>query len=526
MRPVPEAGEGRRPVRWLWAGLLLGCVPPAPADDDDSGPTHPEEEVESGSHYRQARPEDTGLATPQRGGGVAVADLDGDGLPELLLTDFEGSRLYRNLGGFRFEPWPAQPPESEDWGATFGDVDGDGDPDLLLHTFDRNRLVLLDGEALVEVEDPGFVDAGLTFAAPFADFDGDGHLDLYVANHIVPRPDDPNPLDGEDALYRGFGDGTFVYANELLPGGHDGRAFAARWTDLDQDGDLDLYLVNERPPGEQPNHWFRQDGGAFALGDPQCLCDYSVAGMGLGIGDSDRNGWQDLFITNTTLPQGLPGAGVGGGELLLQNQGNAVLLEAGLANGANIGQQEAGRRTISWGAEFLDADNDSWPDLYVAYGPFVEDPDSPQPNALALNDGGRFTVVEESGASDPADGRAVVPVDLDGDGCLDLVVGNTEGPAGVFEGICPGGNHWLQLRLRGADHPDAIGAQVRVTVGDAILWGEVPSGAAHSSPSKLLHFGLGAAERPDRVEVTWRSGAVQAWTELDGDARHELIEQP
>lgn len=473
-----------------------------------------------------------GLETPVRGGGVAVRDLDGDGLSELMLTDFAGSRLYRNLGDFRFEPWPSQPwlldsEPADDWGATFADVDDDGDPDLLLSAGRRDRLFLLDGETFTELLDSGLRPTGTSFTVSLTDFDGDGILDAYSTIHGLSVPDERGEIGGPDALYRGLGGGFFEDVTHLMPeGSTDGRGFSGRWSDFDQDGDPDLYLVNEQPPDQDANHLFRNDGPGpegqiFTLADEDCACDRAVAGMGLAIGDYDRDGWQDVFMTNTTV-DGLDNPILSDGEVLLKND-SLLFTDTTLAVGARIGALEAGRRTISWGAEWFDIDHDGWQDLYVSFGPFAEDPDSPQPNALMLNRGGTLELWEDCGASDEADGRAVVSVDLDRDGCLDLVVGNTDGPAGLFRHRCVGVGAWIELDLVGTTGPrDAPGAVAWVTADGVTQRHEVFLGAVHAGPSRVLHVGLGSAEAAS-VEVQWPGGAVDVY-ELEAGRRHRLVE--
>lgn len=516
--------------------LLVGCAPavtPPNGEADPPGGDEPDWPVD-GPHFERVE----GLPSPERGSGVAVQDLDGDGLPELFVADFGGSRLYRNRGGFRFEPWPSEPwldgvEIFDHWGATFADLDNDGDSDLLIHQAAADGVWINDDGAFTLLPDSGLPSLGLTFALAAADFDGDSVLDLYATTHIAADAEGvPVGEEGPDGLFRGLGDGRFVDATSALPAGvGSGRGFCARWSDWDHDGDVDLYLVNERPPGAQSNHLLLNegpdgDGWRFSLADGGCFCDVSVAGMGQGIGDYDRDGWQDLYMTNTTFEDPDPLSGPGNGEVLLRNLGDGVFLDTSLSSGARLGSVSEASRTISWGAEFLDVDNDAWMDLYVAYGPFVEDPLSPQPNALAMNRGGSFELLEDSGASFDGEGRAVLPVDLDADGCLDLVVGQVVGPTLIFANRCVGGpGRWVQLRLEGtSSNRDAVGAVVRLSAGGATQRQEVSGGAVHASPWKVLHFGLGAAESIDRVEIDWPGGATQVLDDLEIGRRHRLVQ--
>ena len=492
--------------------------------------------------------------------GVGVADVDGDGLPDLFVTDWYQSRLFRNLGDFVFEevdnsawredPPPEPPPgggpregfQGDVWGVTFADYDNDGDPDLFLLTSAHNRLFRNDGDfTFVEVtDDAGLVGNEMTYSLAMQDYDGDGWLDMYVVNHMEIRFSVPEPgeqpdveiLPASDHLLRAKGDGTFEDVTHLLPGELlTGTGWMAVWSDFDADGDRDLYVASElRLDGDsEPNHLFRNDGPdgsggwLFTLADEGCFCDLVMAPMGVTPGDFDRDGDPDLFMTNTRVPGSDASQGIG--EVLLRNEGGLVFTDVGIATGANLANQEDGRRTISWGTDLFDADNDGWLDLAIGYGPFFEDPDSPQPNGLLINEGGSFRVHEDAGTSVPDDTRGLVAVDLNGDGCLDLVEAHTVTQPGIYKNRCESGHHWLQLDLVGTTSPrDAFGARVQVTAGGVTWTEEITGGTVHSSPWMTQHFGLGRTEAIDQITILWPSGLVETRTDVAIDRRVEAVE--
>jgi hypothetical protein len=532
-----------------------GCVgepPDPPPDDTNEGPRF---DPFAQPLFEALSPTDTGIDhVGEWAVGVGVADVDGDGLPDLFLTDWHESRLFRNLGDFQFEEqdnsaWSVEPPAGggpeEDfggsvWGVAFADYDNDGDPDMFLLMSGANRVFRNDGDFVFTdvTEAVGLPGTEMTYAMAFQDYDRDGWLDIYVVNHLDIQitasgpgvPPEVEVVPANDYLLRSRGDGTFEDTTaQLPPGALDGTGWMAVWSDLDLDGDRDLYLASElRLTGElQPNHLFRNDGpdqpAQFVLADDGCFCDLTLAPMGVALGDYNRDGLADLFMTNTFIPGSTDTQGRG--EVLLRNEGGLVFTDVGAATGANLANQEAGRRTISWGTDFFDADNDGWLDLAIGYGPFLEDPDSAQPNALLMNDRGVFSVHEDSGTSVPDDTRGLVTADFDGDGCLDLVEAHTVTQPGVFRNRCESGHHWLQLDLVGTDSPrDAFGARVLVRAGDVTWVEELTGGTVHSSPWTTLHFGLGLAQVADEVEIHWPSGLIETRSNVTVDQRLEAVE--
>ncbi len=560
--------SGRRPLVSLALAVLAawlgGCV--ASSTEPEPGDETPRFDPFAQPLFERLDPTETGVDLQEPDSvsvGVGVADVDGDGLPDLFVTDWYRSKLFRNLGDFQFEEqddsaWrqdapPAGPgggpPPARDaieatavWGVTFADYDNDGDPDLFLLTAGRNRLLRNDGDfVFTDVTDvAGMPGAEMTYALALQDYDRDGLLDLYVVNHLDIRIELSDPgeppvvevLPASDYLLRAVGDGSFEDVTHLLPAGTlDGTGWMATWADFDDDGDRDLYVASELRVGapSQPNHLFRNDGPdgvggwRFGLADEGCGCDLTMAPMGLAAGDYDRDGRTDLYMTNTYIPGAGQTSGIG--EVLLRNLGGLSFADVGLATGANLGAQEGGRRTISWGTDFFDADNDGWLDLAVGYGPFEEDLESAQPNGLLISEAGSFRVHEESGTSVDDETRGLLAVDLNGDGCLDLVEAHRFTQPGVFANRCDSPHRWLQIELEGTTSPrDAFGARVRVTAGGVTWTEELVGGTVHSSPWTTLHFGLGQAEAIEAVEIRWPSGLVERRTDLPVDARLHAVE--
>lgn len=455
--------------------------------------------------------------------GQAWADVDGDGWLDLYVTNSIGpNTLYSNNrdGTFSVSPFNQQValPDHYSGGASFADYDNDGWPDLLV--LGRETDVLLHNEQGSGFRDvtaeAGVSDSFVSKTASWADYDNDGWLDLYVANwSCVPRCARTAGFSGEpDRLYHNNGDGTFSDVTDLLGGQTYGGGFVARWLDFDNDGDQDIYLVNDEfilPPG---NKLFRNDGPACAGGwcftevSAEQGADTRVMGMGIAADDWNGDGWLDLFFTNA------------GPSVLLQKQGigpfENVAGEAGVAMDP---------RTVAWGATSLDYDNDGLRDLYVAT---MRDGVSAF-NPLFRNEGdGTFADIERaSGADDPGPSVGVAAADYDNDGWVDLVVGNYDRGYHLFrnQGAAQSDSHWLALKLVGSGpvNRDAVGARVTVTTtDDRSQMQDVHNGSSVGSGEALtLNFGLGEA-RPQTVTVDWPDGTQQTLNRLSPDRAYEI----
>ena len=482
------------------------------------------------------------------GGGVAVADFDGDGLLDLYVTNSVGANaLYRNTGDLRFvdvaaEAW-VEDPASRSNGACAADYDNDGDTDLYVGNYGPSKLFRNRGDATF---DEVTAAAGLTessrnlrtMGCAWGDYDADGFLDLIFVRHL----DDSDPgvfawgqrdlseFADPLALFRNRGDGTFADVTVLLGdpvpsrGLVRGAGFQPAFVDYDNDGDLDIYVVNDFGDEITPNVLWRNDGRA-ASGESWVFTDVSAAsgtdvainGMGLALGDYDLDGFTDFYITNID------------DAVLLRNNGDGTFsertLDAGVGRG-RIGVPEG--YSVGWGTAFFDYDNDGDQDLYLAAGYLDTDPDTnpvQQPNALFRNDGdGTFTDLPPwaSGANDPGFGRGAAYGDFDGDGCLDLYVvniGEFEGRPGVarlFRNNCASGNNWLMVRAVGTlSNRDGIGATITVSAAGSTQRRTVTAGSSQMSQHMLAaHFGLGAAAHVDTLTVRWPSGRSQTLTDV------------
>lgn len=514
---------------------LQACV--APDDDDDTSPGD-DDDLSAGSTLFQDVGEEAGISIATGGFGVGVADVNLDGWPDLFFPSLQSTRLFLNQGDGTFvdvaQAWGIVQAEGENspFGCTFADYDNDGDPDLFVATAVGPDLLYEHGgvDSYERLSNSGMEGGGDAYSQSLslADVDRDGDLDLYKTGGDDGSQEwgAPTGPASPDHIYRND-EGTFVELLDLVP--HAllrGFAFIGGWSDLDQDGDPDLYTVNDFG-NIVSNQLFRNDTvgdeWAFTPMGEECGCLLQAAGMGLGISDYDRDGWQDLYTSNTVTINDLGDSSgeVALAETLLRNLGDLSFVDVSLTMDAWAG---SAKRRSSWGVEFLDIDNDMWPDLFVPFGRENE----PDPDVILMNQQGqRFELIEDSGVGSLDWGNGAAVIDYDLDGCLDLAVAYENGPARLYRNHCETGNHWLQLELRGtASNRDAVGAVVRVTAGGITQREEVFAGSTSLSSSrwKTIHVGMAGQTTAETIEVRWPSGRVDLLQDVAVDRNYLFVE--
>ena len=310
-------------------------------------------------------------------------------------------------------------------GAGWADYDNDGDLDLFVAAWGASKLFRNNGPpsfAFTDVtSDAGVGDPDSTYrtmGVAWGDYDSDGYLDLLVVRHLgeyhleTPKSMDFTDVPRPVALYHNNGDGTFTDRTTLLssiyevPSNVVVAGFKPGFVDYDNDGDADIYLVNDFGSQLYPNVLWRNDGpddtGTWIFADVSTVSgtDLEIFGMGLAIGDYDNDGDLDFYMTNM------------GPNQLLRNEGDGTFTNqtdlAGVGRGKVPGLPGYDIN-VGWGTGFFDLDNDGFLDLYAASGYVDMDPfPNPrlQPNALFINNGnGTFNDMSlMSGADDPGIG--------------------------------------------------------------------------------------------------------------------------
>lgn len=494
------------------------------------------------------------------GGGVAVIDYDGDGRQDLYFVDSGkvptkleeqapgGSRLYRNLGGWRFEDVTEKAGvrgRGYGMGAIVGDYDRDGRPDLYVTNYGSNILYHNEGDGRFRdvTQSAGADDVRWSTGAAFFDYDRDGQLDLLVQNYLVCRVEDFRPYSIGDVpaypvpdlfdpeglrLLRNRGDGTFEDATERAGlAAARGKGLGVVVADLDDDGDPDVYCANDTTA----NLLFENRGdGTFAEIGLESGAGYSaegreMSGMGTDAADIDGDGQLDLVVTN------------------FQNEPNSIYRNDGHLSFTEIssrtGTARASLGRLGFGVRWLDFDCDGLQDLVVANGhihdnaPIVDPPATfAQPPLLFRGLGGaRFedvTARQSPSFQVPRVGRGLAVADLDDDGDPDCVFGVLGGPPALFENQGGERNAWLRVHVKGTRRDStAIGTRVTVEAGGRSWSQEIKSGGSYLSQGDLrLLFGLGDATRVDVLRVRWPDGRVTERRELAVRAQVDVVEDP
>ncbi len=497
-----------------------------------------------------------GVAAYDLAGGAAMDDFDGDGLLDIITSTWDpcgAMKAFRNRGNGEFED------VSVAWGMTGqlgglnlvqADFDNDGMLDLLilrgawLGVDGRMRNSLLRNDLKRGAR--RFVDvtaaAGMAFpayptqAGAWADYDGDGDLDLYVGNEATAVAVDPLQLFGRTGnsypsqLFRNNGDGTFTDVARAAGVANTRYAKAAAWGDYDNDGDPDLYVSNIGP-----NRLYRNNGdGTFAeVTEALGVREPSRGSFATWFFDYDNDGDLDLFVADYDVPVvavsasylGMPTRT--GHPVIYRNDGNGfvdVSRDLGLD-----------RPALPMGANYGDLDNDGWLDVYLGTG--VPDYDALMPNIMYRNDGGsRFIDITFAGGFGHLQkGHAVAFGDLDNDGDQDLLeqVGGAY-PYDAYSNVLfenPGDQgSWIVLRLIGTRaNRFGVGARIEAVVATPTVRRSVyalaGTGGSFGGSSLQQEIGLGGAHKIERLVIQWPgSGTRQEFDRVERNRFYEVRE--
>ena len=526
-------------------------------------------------HERAASLEKLYLET--MGAGVAWIDYDQDGFLDAFFVNSGATpyfkpkvppqpALFRNLGDGTFSEVTEKAglgvgPGYFFFGAAVGDYDNDGYPDLYVSGYRRSRLYHNTGQGGFEdvTDRAGVASQGAwATAAGFFDYDHDGRLDLLVTNYVRydternvvcgdPRPElraycHPDSFPGTSPrLFKNRGDGTFVDVTvQAKLENPDGKSLAVALADLDGDGWTDIFIANDT----QRNFIYlnKRDGTfedlSYTSGAGFSEDGKAEAGMSVAAADVDGDGNIDLYVgfVGMTIPYAFGMAALITGHIDLYvshldaelnrfylNLGKGLFADATITSGLGVSNV----MHSSFGAQFLDADNDGNRDLVVVNGHILDNiaiyhsgVTHAEAKKLYRNvGGGRFvdvTSTQPESFRAPRVGRGLAVGDYDNDGFPDLLVGNNGQEGQLFRNSGAHGGNWLGLRLKGVKSVrDGTGARLTLRAGSFVSYEQAKGGLSYcSAQDPRILFGLGPRTKVDVVEILWPSGDQQVLRDL------------
>ena len=492
------------------------------------------------------------------GAGCAFLDYDNDGWMDIYLVNSGKSdfytppkplrnALYRNNRDGTFTDVTEKAGVAGNgygMGVAVGDYNGDGLPDIYVTQFGRNILYRNNGDGtFTDVTDKAGVAAGgWSSSAVWFDYDNDGRLDLFVCqfaefdaalgcgtdkdgvhHYCIPRIFKPRP----SWLFHNNGDGTFTdVSRESGIAEHLGKAWGVVATDLNNDGRMDLFVANDTVANflfmNQEGKRFEENG--FAAGVAYSAEGRARSGMGVDSADFNNDGWMDLFVANIDEEV----------FSLYQNNKDGTFDDVAMQQGIGM----ATRWMSGWGLKFFDYDNDGNVDLILSNG-FPDDLVDQisnkvtyrEPLLLFHNDGRSFRdVSRQSGPVFEKDfaARGLAIGDFNNDGAVDVLISVNDSAPVLLKNNATKGNHWIGLRLVGQKtNPDAIGARVTYQAADLNRRRmKVGGGSFLSSHDPRIVLGLGQHAKIDWLEVHWPqpSGSVDRFTDLPIDRYVTIVE--
>ena len=519
-----------------------------------------------GAHYLE-------YATGGIGCGIAIGDYDGDGKPDIfVVSKTESCRLFRNLGGWKFEDVTKKAGVGDEgaaamiWkqGATFVDINNDGLLDIYVCRFNAPNLLYInqgDGtfKEMAHAYGLDVVDACGT--AAFCDYDRDGWLDVYIQTNLLNIGAHPNGQ--PDYLFHNNRDGTFTNVTAKAGISGESQGHSATWWDYDGDGWPDLYVANDFGIPDKLYHNNRD--GTFTDTIAQTLPHTTFASMGSDHGDINNDGWEDLFVADmaatTHEKDQRTASGVRAGVLdpsasenkLPKYLHNALHINTGTGRfleGAYLAGIAATDWT--WSVRFEDLDNDGWLDLFVTNGMNREQSniDLIAREMRAETSEERIRIMKDSGLlaekhlgfknegglrfSDQSKEWGLDQVgvsfgaafgDLDGDGDLDLVYINFQGGVTVLRNDSQEG-HRVLIDLRGEkSNRFGVGAKVTIWTDSGLQTRTLTLARGYMSNSEpVVHFGLGQEKEIKKLQVEWPSGQVQVFENVSVDRRYVIHE--
>jgi len=488
------------------------------------------------------------------GSGCGWIDYDQNGLLDLYLVNGAATRvykppqpmrgaLYRNNGDGGFTDVTAKAGVGAEglfgMGVAVGDYDNDGFPDLFVLGYARCILYHNNGDGTFTdvTARAGVQNSGLwASSAAWFDYDNDGKLDLIIANYVDWSPErnfycgdrgpgmrsycHPDDFHGQPpTLYHNNGDGTFTDVSKSSGVGlKGGNGLGVVTFDYDNDGWQDIFIANDHMPNflfhNNRDGTFREVG--YQAGVAVSADGQFEAGMGTDAADTTGSGRLDLIVGHLDMQL----------ARVYQNLGDKTFADATLRSKLSYSTYHMS----TFGARFMDYDNDGWRDLFLANGHVLDnieryhaDTKYAEPKMMFRNTGsGIFENVSDQLGSDfqlPRVSRGAAIGDFDNDGDLDILINNCGQTPQLLRNDGGNANHWLEILLIGTkSNRDGVGARVKVIAGDLVLYDQRKGGMSYqSAQDPRLHFGLGQGSNVDLIEILWPSGSTTKLANIKAD---------
>ncbi len=450
--------------------------------------------------------------------GNAVADYDQDGDLDIFIVGYKSfernnpeswSRLFENKGLGRLQDVTTDAGLSDQYtddklsahkiGASWGDYNGDGFPDLFMTHANSFQLFENDGHGkfndITEKSKLFPESASVYTSALWWDYDNDSDLDLYISNY-----------EGNNILYTNQGNGTFENDSELTKLNDGGAAWNTITYDVNHDGWLDLYVINDYGLSRL---FINEKGKSFTEQTERYGLRNTGNGMGATIGDYNNDGHFDIYVTN--IAQLLP-------NVLFTGDNSCIFYE-------QAQQMDIGQADWAWGTQFFDADHDMDEDLYVVngFGDLVYE-NRFFKNMLTENGGSFIDWSVQSNTNGTANGMTSEVFDYDNDGDLDILVSNTNDKPYLYENIGSRGN-WIMINLEGTiSNKSALGSKLRLSVDGTHLYRYHYGASIMGQSIKPVHFGLSDNKHIDSLTIYWPNSDAETFYNLDVNQTVNIIE--
>lgn len=440
------------------------------------------------------------------GGGVSFADFDNDGWDDITYASENGVDLYffKNTNGvFNLVTFNGISNTSKAKQVIWVDYDNDGDKDFFVTAIEgKNAFYSNDGEMnFTDISSAiGIFQTDLfTYGASFGDIDNDGDLDLFISNR---SPEDHNYLYRNDS-------GIYVDITGTSGISLEGQlSFCSIFFDYDKDGLQDIYVSNDKE--ENINRLYKNLGdGVFQDVSDSSNAGVDVSAMSTTLGDFNNDGWFDIYITNTPFSQ----VSSIQGNVLLKNNGDGTFTNVATETGTSFD-------SVGWGSVFLDADNDGLLDIYVS--------SSENGNGSLISsafyhqqDDETFMIPQDIGFNtDLRESYTNAIGDINNDGKPEIVVGNDTDNNFLWQNNTLNENNWLKVKLEGVvSNKDGIGNTIEINVDGQSQYRYTLAGEGYLSQNSFYEFfGTGLSNLIDYVKVTWTStGATETFNNIEAN---------